>query len=137
MSAAAKHGAATRALERPLDIAAGARLRALRMRAGMTQQELGRAIGVTFQQIQKYETGANRMAVSTLLRICDALGRDPVDILPRRVSGGAPAPDPFAALGASIGGYELAGLYARMTPEQQRAQLIIARSMVVPTREAA
>lgn len=39
----------------------------------MTQKELAEKIGVTFQQIQKYESGQNRVSISTLLNICNAL----------------------------------------------------------------
>jgi transcriptional regulator with XRE-family HTH domain len=41
---------------------------------GMTQEELGDAIGVTFQQVQKYEKGANRISASSLQQIADMLG---------------------------------------------------------------
>lgn len=44
----------------------GLRMRALRRRLGLTQTEMGRMIGVTFQQIQKYEQGSNRMMASRL-----------------------------------------------------------------------
>jgi transcriptional regulator with XRE-family HTH domain len=47
----------------------------------LTQQELGKALGVTFQQIQKYETGANRVSGSRLLEICQALDVDPNHLL--------------------------------------------------------
>lgn len=57
----------------PVDINAGAFLRAFRAWRGMSQEELGKAVGVTFQQIQKYERGANRMAASTLYYISRAL----------------------------------------------------------------
>lgn len=57
----------------PVDINAGAILRAFRAWRGLSQEELGKAVGVTFQQIQKYERGANRMAASTLYRISRAL----------------------------------------------------------------
>ena len=40
---------------------------------GLTQAELGKAIGVTFQQVQKYERGVNRVAAATLLKVADAL----------------------------------------------------------------
>lgn len=40
---------------------------------GMSQQELGAALDITFQQIQKYEKGTNRISASRLIDICDAL----------------------------------------------------------------
>nr|WP_255684166.1 MULTISPECIES: helix-turn-helix transcriptional regulator [unclassified Xanthobacter] len=50
---------------RPAGAAIGARLRAERTRAGISQQRLGARLGVTFQQIQKYESGANRISLVT------------------------------------------------------------------------
>jgi transcriptional regulator with XRE-family HTH domain len=47
----------------------------------MSQTDLGRAIGITFQQVQKYERGANRVSISTLLRIAGALEVSPVELI--------------------------------------------------------
>ena len=52
------------------------RIRQIRQEAGMSQQTLGDAIDVSFQQIQKYETGANRISVNRLLQIARALNVD-------------------------------------------------------------
>jgi transcriptional regulator with XRE-family HTH domain len=57
----------------PIDRHAGARLRMRRMMVGMSQEKLGAALGVTFQQIQKYEKGANRIAASRLQQIARIL----------------------------------------------------------------
>ena len=50
----------------PIDAHVGARLRMRRNMLGLTQQTLGGAIGLTFQQVQKYERGANRLCASRL-----------------------------------------------------------------------
>ena len=50
----------------PVDVHVGARLRRRRTLLGMNQTKLGDAIGVTFQQVQKYESGANRISASRL-----------------------------------------------------------------------
>lgn len=50
----------------PVDIYAGQRLKALRHFAGLSQVQLAKRLGRSFQQIQKYEAGTNRMAASTL-----------------------------------------------------------------------
>lgn len=55
----------------------GARIRAARIAASMSQSALGEAIGVSFQQVQKYEKGLDRVAVSTLQGIAGALGVHP------------------------------------------------------------
>ena len=57
----------------PIDAHVGARLRYRRMLIGMSQETLGARIGLTFQQIQKYEKGQNRMGASRLYRVAEAL----------------------------------------------------------------
>jgi transcriptional regulator with XRE-family HTH domain len=57
-----------------IDRHVGARLRARRLALGLTQQQLAELIGVTYQQAQKYETGANRMTAQRLLTAAAALG---------------------------------------------------------------
>ena len=56
-----------------LDLAIGQRIRERRRRLGMSQQRLAEAIGLTFQQVQKYERGANRISFSRLLETAQAL----------------------------------------------------------------
>ena len=50
----------------PIDVLVGTRLRLRRNMLGLSQERLGEAIGLTFQQVQKYERGANRLAASRL-----------------------------------------------------------------------
>lgn len=52
----------------------GARMRARRRQLGLSQSELAAQLGVSFQQVQKYERGANRVAASTLVAAASALG---------------------------------------------------------------
>ena len=58
----------------PVDVHVGKRIRHRRWLVGMTQQQLAESVGIKFQQIQKYETGANRVSASRLWDIADALG---------------------------------------------------------------
>ncbi len=60
----------------PVDVHVGKRIRHRRWLAGMTQQQLAESVGIKFQQIQKYETGANRVSASRLWDIADALDVD-------------------------------------------------------------
>ncbi|WP_101068791.1 helix-turn-helix domain-containing protein [Roseovarius salinarum] len=60
----------------PVDVHVGKRIRHRRWLTGMTQQQLAQSVGIKFQQIQKYETGANRVSASRLWDIADALGVD-------------------------------------------------------------
>ncbi len=57
----------------PVDVHVGARLRMRRTLLGMNQTNLGDAIGVTFQQVQKYEKGANRISASRLYALSGTL----------------------------------------------------------------
>ncbi|SEL07612.1 transcriptional regulator, XRE family [Roseovarius azorensis] len=58
----------------PVDTHVGKRIRHRRWLVGMTQQQLAESVGIKFQQIQKYETGANRVSASRLWDIADSLG---------------------------------------------------------------
>ncbi|AIL64879.1 Helix-turn-helix domain protein [Rickettsiales bacterium Ac37b] len=57
----------------PIDIHIGQKLKSRRITIGMSQEDLGNAIGVTFQQIQKYERGINKMSLSRLFDIASIL----------------------------------------------------------------
>jgi len=57
----------------PIDRHVGARVRMRRMLVGMSQEKLGEALGLTFQQVQKYEKGTNRISASRLQQISEAL----------------------------------------------------------------
>src|SRR5947207_15548503 len=57
----------------PEDVAIGQKLRALRLDRGLSQGALAGELGVTFQQLQKYEKGANRVSAGRLMRIAAAL----------------------------------------------------------------
>jgi transcriptional regulator with XRE-family HTH domain len=58
----------------PIDRHVGSRVRMRRMIVGMSQEKLGEALEVTFQQVQKYEKGTNRMRASRLQQIAKVLG---------------------------------------------------------------
>lgn len=58
----------------PIDIHVGRRMRQRRILVGMSQEKLGESVGLTFQQIQKYERGTNRMGSSRLFRFAQVLG---------------------------------------------------------------
>lgn len=61
-------------MKHPVDAHVGKRIRHRRWMVGMTQQQLADKVGIKFQQIQKYETGMNRVSASRLWDIADALG---------------------------------------------------------------
>jgi transcriptional regulator with XRE-family HTH domain len=59
---------------RPVDVLVGQNIRICRMQRGLSQTELAERVGLTFQQIQKYEKAANRVGASRLIQVADALG---------------------------------------------------------------
>lgn len=61
-------------MKHPVDVHVGKRVRHRRWMVGMTQQQLAEKVGIKFQQIQKYETGMNRVSASRLWDISEALG---------------------------------------------------------------
>lgn len=61
-------------MKHPVDAHVGKRVRHRRWMVGMTQQQLADKVGIKFQQIQKYETGMNRVSASRLWDIADAMG---------------------------------------------------------------
>jgi transcriptional regulator with XRE-family HTH domain len=58
----------------PVDVHVGGRVRLRRMLLGMSQEKLGEGLGLTFQQVQKYEKGANRIGASRLFELARILG---------------------------------------------------------------
>jgi transcriptional regulator with XRE-family HTH domain len=75
-----------------IDVEVGRLVRVQRIARGLSQTELGDQIGVTFQQVQKYESGANRISMGRLTRISRVLGVDITYLL------GASRPPPVAGL---------------------------------------
>ena len=61
-------------ISNPIDIHVGSRLRMCRLMLNLSQEKLGNALGITFQQVQKYEKGVNRMDSSRLQQAADILG---------------------------------------------------------------
>ncbi|MCY1666935.1 helix-turn-helix domain-containing protein [Rhizobium sp. SL86] len=56
-----------------IDVHVGSRIRLRRTMLGMSQEKLGESLGITFQQVQKYEKGANRVGASRLQHIAEVL----------------------------------------------------------------
>ena len=74
----------------PVDIHVGSRVRLRRTLLGLSQEKLGEAIGLTFQQIQKYERGANRVGASRLYALSRVLDVPPAfffEEMPAEISG--------------------------------------------------
>ena len=72
----------SRAMPHIVDVAVGANIRQRRRALRVSQEALAEAIAVTFQQVQKYERGANRVSASCLFDICRVLKCHPADLMP-------------------------------------------------------
>jgi transcriptional regulator with XRE-family HTH domain len=79
-------------MKHPVDIHVGKRIRHRRWMIGMTQQQLADKVGIKFQQIQKYETGMNRVSASRLWDIAETLGVEISFFFEGLSEGAAPAP---------------------------------------------
>jgi transcriptional regulator with XRE-family HTH domain len=107
----------------PVDVAVGARIRLLRKVRGLSQQSLAEAAGVTFQQIQKYERGANRVSASMLARIAKTLDAPVAEFFGETAEPGG-AIDDVAALLVEPGALELLKAFARLPRGPTRASLV-------------
>lgn len=111
----------------PIDVAVGARIRLRRKALGISQSKLADAIGVTFQQVQKYERGANRVSASTLAKIAKALDT-PVAAFFGAEDDATPE-GLFKSLSAP-GASELLEAFAKIRDaEQRQAVIAVVRSM--------
>lgn len=107
----------------PIDVHVGSRVRLRRTLLGMSQEKLGDAIGLTFQQVQKYERGANRIGSSRLFdlsRVLDVPVSFFFDDMPAEISESAPGSDSELAE-SSAESYAADPLAKRETLELVRA----------------
>lgn len=95
----------------PLDVMVGAKIRIFRTHRGMSQSDLAGKIGVAFQQVQKYESGANRVGASRLSRIASVLGVS-IGELFESENKSAGSKSPFRLLARRIAGSD--GLFANV-----------------------
>ena len=114
-------------MKHPVDVHVGKRVRHRRWMVGMTQQQLAEQVGIKFQQIQKYETGMNRVSASRLWDIGESLSV-PVSYFFEGINedGTGAAPDEAAALPGDLladkEALELVRSYYAI-PENQRRRL--------------
>ncbi len=113
----------------PVDIAVGARVRLLRKARNVSQATLAEAIGVTFQQVQKYERASNRISISMLTRIAETLGTNVAELVDERPSD-QDSFDTMAQLMNAPGVLSLVQAFAKI-PEgaQRRAALNLVRAL--------
>jgi transcriptional regulator with XRE-family HTH domain len=125
----------------PLDADVGHRVRIHRTARRMSQSELAHRLGITFQQVQKYEKGANRVGAGRLMRIAKILDVPVVSLL----SDGSAAPQGQAApadtnvLGclSQLGAVRLVQAYARIPPGELRTTIVELVERIADKTEAA
>jgi len=124
----------------PIDVAVGARIRIRRKEIGMSQQKLAEHLGVTFQQVQKYERGANRISASMLVRAARALNCPGGFLLGSYNSDGPPPPAQDDALQAELnsllatpGGVELLRAFSQVPSGEARAAIMAIVKGLVPS----
>jgi transcriptional regulator with XRE-family HTH domain len=114
-----------------LDLAMGQRVRDRRQAIGMSQRELADALGITFQQVQKYERGTNRISFSRLVEIAGALNISIAE-LAAGLEPGEPSPDAATlnALRNEEGALEMLEAYAALPAEFRRPLIHHAREIL-------
>lgn len=115
----------------PIDVAVGSRVKLRRRQLGLSQTDLGSHVNLTFQQIQKYENGANRISASVLVRIADRLDCSIASLFGE--TQGARM-DPSAALPGLThpGAVELLRAYSESAPQHRRLVLALAQCLAAP-----
>ena len=108
----------------PLDQAVGRNIRIWRLARGLSQAELARRLDVTFQQLQKYEVGANRVGTGRLVKVAAILGVPVATLLVGTEEG----PPSTAALRTALmqddRAFRLASAFASITNETIRLKLV-------------
>src|SRR6267154_4466022 len=117
----------------PIDKHVGSRVRMCRMMLGMSQEKLGNALGLTFQQVQKYEKGTNRIGAGRLHHISHVLqvpvafffeGAPHVLGQPKGNGGGAPSPAYVTNFLASSDGLALTKAFMRIKKPELRGHIV-------------
>lgn len=119
-------------------MALGQAIRLRRQQLRMSQAALAEACGISFQQIQKYERGSNRVSFSRLVGIARALDCRPEDLMGVIEADRQEGVDRVTPLSLirTRGATELLSAYARLDPEQQQAVLGLLRAMAPASSEA-
>jgi transcriptional regulator with XRE-family HTH domain len=119
----------------PIDVAVGARIRIRRRWLGFSQTQLANSLGITFQQVQKYERGANRVSASMLVKIGSKLETTVAALVGE--DGQAPVEAIIYAQLATPGATELLAAYAQISDGEARRALLTITEGLVPARKRA
>ena len=107
----------------PIDIAVGKEVAKYRKRKGFTQSQIGDFLGLTFQQIQKYEKGANRISAGKLMRLANLFG-----VRPEVFFANVNTPEEMIEINKQEAN-ELANYYINLSPKMQKDLLKFVKSL--------
>ena len=113
----------------PIDKHVGSRVRMRRLMLGMSQQKLADAFGLTFQQVQKYEKGTNRISASRLQQIANTLQVHVTFFFEdapgqRKANGSAPSPAYVSEFLATSDGIALTRAFTRLSSAKLRRSIV-------------
>jgi len=117
----------------PIDVAIGARLRVQRLCLGISQGDLAQALGITFQQVQRYERGTNRLSASMLVKASAKLRTTVAALVGEAGSPDSAVLSQLAAPRAA----EMLAAYAQISDSDVRRSLLELAASLVPPRAAA
>jgi transcriptional regulator with XRE-family HTH domain len=121
----------------PIDIAVGLRIRTLRKQRKLSQEQLARSMNITFQQVQKYERGTNRISASMMVRAARALCVKVAEFLPDEGDASEAAAHLGQLMTSLRGAEDLLQAYAAIrSARTRRAILVLARAMAETEAEA-
>jgi transcriptional regulator with XRE-family HTH domain len=119
-----------------IDVDVGLALRRVRLERGLSQTELAEGLGITFQQIQKYERGANRMAASRLVRAARFLRVRTSDLLPPEDQDDTAALAFARGFGTVRGMAEILNAYCAIPSKTQRSALLVLMRAMAPKTDS-
>jgi transcriptional regulator with XRE-family HTH domain len=102
----------------------GQRIRSRRLQARVSQETLGQALGITFQQVQKYEKGSNRVSAGRLLKIAEVLECNVMDFFEGVGGGKTPAGGPFSKFLATNDGVAIVEAMLKIEDPTLRRKVI-------------
>lgn len=116
----------------PRDIEVGRRVRTFRLQKGLSQQKLADALGLTFQQVQKYEKGTNRIGAGRIQRIAEILDVPVTHFFTQQKRAGT-APNEIFELLDTAAGLRLLRAYMRIRDPQIRQAVAHLVEKIAPT----
>lgn len=127
-----KERAAIRARLHEIDVQVGGNIRTRRKALGVSQGTLAKALGLTFQQVQKYERGSNRVSASMLWGVAKVLQCTPADLYdgtPDLATTRVPAVEAARAFAASAEGIAVGSVWAKISAPVRRRLVQLVRVM--------